>query len=226
MAEPKKKREPIAKRVEAFLSARPGKWFWAATIAKEIGSTVSGVEQTVYTEMRDTVARELAVYAVTLGGAQLQYKNKFTWKVTPLSDEPDDALVDGPTWSNTYSCKYAGTATGTAGRTNFGQPSLLAQARTKEWTPITDAHDEAAKALFAFAGDRRVVEIQVDASSVAIAEALRKAAADERSECIKSLAEMNVEHWSLATESEFYHGRAVSIDAAIAHLRARGTGGA
>lgn len=29
----------------------------------------------------------------------------------------------GPTWSNTYSCKYAGTATGTAGRTNFGQPT-------------------------------------------------------------------------------------------------------
>lgn len=29
----------------------------------------------------------------------------------------------GASWSNTYSCKYAGTATGTAGRTNFGQPT-------------------------------------------------------------------------------------------------------
>lgn len=29
----------------------------------------------------------------------------------------------GPTWSNTKSCKYAGTATGTAGRTNWGQPT-------------------------------------------------------------------------------------------------------
>jgi hypothetical protein len=28
-----------------------------------------------------------------------------------------------PTWANTYSCKYAGTATATAGRTNFGQPA-------------------------------------------------------------------------------------------------------
>lgn len=29
----------------------------------------------------------------------------------------------GGSWSNTYSCKYAGTSTGTAGRTNFGQPT-------------------------------------------------------------------------------------------------------
>lgn len=29
----------------------------------------------------------------------------------------------GGSWANTYSCKYAGTATGTAGRTNFGQPT-------------------------------------------------------------------------------------------------------
>lgn len=48
---------------------------------------------------------------------------------------PADAFVHhhmvglrGPTgggggWANTYSCKYAGTATATAGRTNFGQPS-------------------------------------------------------------------------------------------------------
>jgi len=28
-----------------------------------------------------------------------------------------------PSWSNTKSCKYAGTATGTAGRTNWGQPA-------------------------------------------------------------------------------------------------------
>lgn len=29
----------------------------------------------------------------------------------------------GGSWSNTYSCKYGGTATGTAGRTNWGQPT-------------------------------------------------------------------------------------------------------
>jgi len=29
----------------------------------------------------------------------------------------------GPTWSNTKSCKYGGTATATAGRTNWGQPT-------------------------------------------------------------------------------------------------------
>lgn len=29
----------------------------------------------------------------------------------------------GGSWSNTYSCRYAGTATGTAGRTNWGQPT-------------------------------------------------------------------------------------------------------
>lgn len=28
-----------------------------------------------------------------------------------------------PSWSNTYSCKYAGTSTSTAARTNWGQPS-------------------------------------------------------------------------------------------------------
>ena len=28
-----------------------------------------------------------------------------------------------PSWSNTYSCKYAGTSTSDAGRTNFGQPA-------------------------------------------------------------------------------------------------------
>jgi hypothetical protein len=29
----------------------------------------------------------------------------------------------GGSWSNTYSCRYAGTGTSTAGRTNFGQPA-------------------------------------------------------------------------------------------------------
>lgn len=31
--------------------------------------------------------------------------------------------ASGGSWSNTYSCRYAGTATGTAGRTNWGQPT-------------------------------------------------------------------------------------------------------
>lgn len=29
----------------------------------------------------------------------------------------------GPSWSNTYSCRYAGTSTADAGRTNWGQPA-------------------------------------------------------------------------------------------------------
>lgn len=36
---------------------------------------------------------------------------------------PTGGSGGGGSWSNTYSCKYGGTATSTAGRTNWGQPA-------------------------------------------------------------------------------------------------------
>lgn len=111
--------------------------------------------------------------------------------MTDAHDEPDDALVDG----------------------------LLAKARTKEWRPIMDAHDEAAREMFSFAKDRRVVEVLVEESIETIAAALRKAAADAYEECAR-LAET-------AHPADYWSEKWVSADEQIARMiRARGTGGA
>lgn len=95
-----------------------------------------------------------------------------------------------------------------------------------------DAHDEAAKAMFEWALDRRVVNINVEASLTAIAAALRKAAADgaaeEREACAAYVREQSAkvprDHSTLSDAVR--EVLRITADALDAGHRARAKGGA
>lgn len=81
----------------------------------------------------------------------------------------------GPTWSNDYSCKYAGTATATAGRTNFGQPTdwcvnLAANARSFSWwfRSNTGAGQDASGALLTSADQSSNSHFRTGTSGTAV----------------------------------------------------------
>lgn len=89
---------------------------------------------------------------------------------------------------------------------------------------MMDAHDEAAKALFDWAGDRDVVEVNVDASRAQVADMLRKAAADER-EAIVTMVEQWADKAYPTQRDRDDNGYRVSL-AICDEIAARAKGGA
>lgn len=109
-------------------------------------------------------------------------------------------------------------------------PNLDTSARHVE---AADKYDESAKALFDWAGDRDVVEVNIDASRSQVADMLRKAAADER-EAIAKRFDLHAQNkWIEASsypvgsrERTTAEAWAVEYQCSATNIRARAKGGA